>query len=113
MRVWAPSRRAAEDEEEAGAAPLCVTVRVALPRLGRVQAELSGRMAESLNCRLGVEKSGTQRLLARHTGALASALSEAGWQSCEVCCRLQSDWPPLWHGGAALATPRTCVDQHV
>ncbi len=113
MQVWVPNRRADAEEEEADAAALRVTVRVALPRLGRVQAELSGGMAGSLSCRLGVENAGTQRLLARHTGALAAALSDAGWQSCDVCCRLLPDWPPLWHGGEILTTPRSCVDQHV
>lgn len=114
MRFWKPNC-AEQDEPDASAeAPvLRVTVRVVPPRLGRVQADLSGRMTGRLSCRLGVEKASAQRLLARHSGTLAEALSEAGWQSCEVSCRPQSEWPPLWHGGEALTTPRTCVDRHV
>ena len=114
MQIWTSNRRAGADgEEEPDAAILRVTVRVAPPRLGRVQAELTGQTTGNLICRLGVEKAGAMRLLARHAGTLASAFSDAGWHSCDVCCRLQPDWPPLWQGGAALTTPRTCVDRHV
>ncbi len=114
MQIWTPNRRGSTDgAEERDGAVLRVTVRVAPPRLGRVQAELTGRTTGSLTCRLGVETAGAQRLLARHAGLLASAFTETGWHSCDVCCRLQTDWPPLWQGGEALMTPRTCVDRRV
>ncbi len=112
MRVWQPERRAGEDEAADGPA-LRVTVRLSPPRLGRVQAELSGSLAGSLTCRLGAEKVSAARLLARHSEALALALSQSGWPSCEITCRPQSEWPPLWPGGEAFTTPRACVDRFV
>lgn len=114
MRLWSPRRRnEADEDEEREPSRLRVTVRVTPSRLGRVQADLSGCIAGSLSCRLGVEKPAAQRLLARNTGTLAEALSAAGWPHCEVRCQAQSAWPPLWHGGDALSTPRTCVDRYV
>ena len=111
LRFW-PHPHA--EEAEAGedpVLPLRVTVRVSPPHLGRIQADLSGWTRGTLSCRLGVEQAGTQRLLVRHSGALAEALGAAGWTSCEVCCTRQAEWPPLWHGGEALTYPRTCVDR--
>ena len=114
MRLWAPQRREElADEEERSAQSLRVTLRLTPPRLGRVQADLTGQISGSLNCRLGVEKAASQRLLSRNTGALAEAFSAAGWTHCEVRCQPQSAWPALWHGGEAFLTPRTCVDRHV
>ena len=112
MRLWLPNSLP-DEEADADSDLLRVTVRVAPPRLGRVQAVLTGRLSGSLVCRLGVEKPSSQRLLTRHTGLLAETLSAAGWTSCEVLCRNQSEWPPLWHGGDALLTPRTSVDHCV
>jgi len=112
MRLWTP-REAPEGTETAQANSLRVTVRVAPPRLGRVQAELSGNLSGNLTCHLGVEKPAAQRLLARNAGVLADSLSSAGWTHCEVTCRAQAQWLPLWHGGDALLTPRTCVDHCV
>ena len=104
-------------EKDAGASEdsevLRVTLRLNPPKLGRVQADLTGLLSGVLSCRLGAEKPATVRLLTKHAGSLASALSAAGWESCDVSCRLQSDWPPLFHGGAVFAAPRTCVDWHV
>ena len=112
MRLWSPNRHskdeAGEDEDV-----LRVTVRVAPPRLGRVQAELTGRLSGRLICRLGVEKASSHRLLNRNTSLLAELLSSAGWDTCEVSCQSQSEWPPLWHGGDSLLAPRTCVDHCV
>ena len=115
MRLWTPNslpdgRAHSETDAETD---LRVTVRVAPPRLGRVQAELSGRLSGSLTCRLGVERAASQRLLARHTGQLAETLSDAGWACCQVTCRPQPEWPPLWHGGDSLLTPRRGVDHCV
>ena len=112
MRFWTPNTLP-KAEPEPDTDILRVTVRVAPPRLGRVQVELTGRLSGNLNCRLGVEKPASQRLLARHTGLLAQTLGDAGWPTCEVICRPQSEWPPLWHGGDSLLTPRTCVDHCV
>jgi hypothetical protein len=110
-RVWLPERDAGE---EAGEEPvLRVTVRLTPPRLGRVQADLTGKLIGSLSCRLGAEKASAARLLGRHTEALVEAFGKAGWPSCEVVCRPQSEWPPLWPGGEAFTTPRTSVDRHV
>ena len=112
MRFWMPKTpKGGETDPESDV--LRVTVRVAPPRLGRIQAELTGRLAGNLVCRLGVEKSSSQRLLSRHTSLLAETLTTAGWTSCEVLCRNQSEWPPLWHGGDALLTPRASVDHCV
>lgn len=110
-RLWMPSHLP-EDEEGEEEPLLRVTVRVSPPRLGRVQADLTGRLSGSLRCRLGAEKA-SARLLVRHTGLLAQAFSDAGWTTCDVCCRPQSEWPPLWPGGEAFTTPRTSVDRHV
>ena len=112
MRLWTPNSLP-DGEEAAETDTLRVTVRVAPPRLGRVQAEISGRIAGSLFCRLGAEKASTLRLLTRHTGQLAETLSAAGWTECEVLCRRQYEWPPLWHGGDALLAKRTSVDHCV
>jgi len=112
MRLWMPNTPP-DGEPDPEADVLRVTVRVAPPRLGRVQAELTGRLTGALACRLGVEKPSSQRLLTRHTGILAAALSTAGWDACEVLCRSQSEWPPLWHGGDALLAPRSSVDHCV
>ena len=111
MRVCPPERRA--DTPDDDAAILQVTVRLTPPRLGRVQADLTGYAGGRLLCRLGAEKLSATRLLLRHADALAGALGPAGWPSCEVTCRPQAHWPPLWPGGDAVTTPRACVDQHV
>ena len=111
MRVWLPEREAGGESEDGPV--LRVTVRLTPPRLGRVQADLTGRQSGSLTCRLGAEKPSAARLLARHAEALAASFGGAGWPSCEVTCRPQSQWPPLWPGGEASATPRACVDRHV
>ncbi len=100
-------------ESDADEAPLRVTLRLSPPRLGRVQAELAGTRAALLTCRFGVERAGTARLLARHAPLLVHALGGAGWSECEVSCRLQTEWPPLWPGGEAFQAPRARVDQHV
>lgn len=108
LRSQLPEGERVEDE------PLLrITVRVSPPRLGRVQADLLGRLTGTMSCRLGAEKGSAARLLSRHTGLLAQALSDAGWATCDVCCRPQSEWPPLWPGGEAFTTPRTSVDRHV
>ncbi len=99
---------ASEDSEV-----LRVTVRLHPPRLGRVQADLMGLLSGLLSCRFGAEKLSTVRLLTKHAGSLASALGHAGWEACDVSCRVQADWPPLYHGGSVVASPRTCVDWHV
>ena len=115
MRLWQPERNTdtgSDGEAEEGQA-LRVTVRLSPPRLGRVQADLTGRLAGSLTCRLGAEKPAAARLLARHSEALADAFAKSGWPSCEVTCRPQSEWPPLWPGGESFTTPRACVDRHV
>ncbi len=98
-----------EDEEEV----LRVTLRVTPPKLGRMQMDLIGLLSGTLSCRLGAERGSSYRLLSKHAGSLAEALAEAGWDACDVTCRVQTDWPPLYHGGAALASPRTCVDHHI
>ncbi len=104
-------------EKDAGASEngevLRVTVRLNPPKLGRVQADLTGLLPGVLSCRLGAEKPSTVRLLTKHAGSLASALSAAGWESCDMTCRVQTDWPPLYPGGSVFASPRTCVDWHV
>lgn len=111
MRAWSPERQA--DIADDDAAILRVTVRLTPPRLGRVQADLTGHADGRLICRLGAEKTSAARLLLRHSDALAGALGSAGWPSCEVSCRPQSQWPPLWPGGETFTTPRACVDRHV
>lgn len=110
-RLWLPERDAGEGAENEPV--LRVTVRLTPPRLGRVQADLTGHLTGSLSCRLGAEKASAARLLGRHTEALAAAFGRSGWPSCEVVCRSQSEWPPLWPGGEAFTMPRTCVDRHV
>jgi hypothetical protein len=110
MQLWRQEKDADISEE---AEALRVTVRLHPPKLGRVQADLTGLLAGVLSCRLGAEKPATVRLLTKSAGSLAEALSAAGWGNCDVTCRVQQDWPPLYHGGAAFASPRTCVDHHV
>ena len=110
-RVWLPER---DSNGEADGEPLLrVTVRLTPPRLGRVQADLTGARTGSLNCRLGAEKVSAARLLGRHAEVLVEAFGKAGWPLCEVACRHQAEWPPLWPGGETFTTPRTRVDQHV
>ena len=108
-QLWLRTKESAGEEEEV----LRVTMRVSPPKLGRVQADLTGLLSGTLSCRLGAEKASSVRLISRHTGSLATALAEAGWETNDVSCRAQTDWPPLHHGGAAFAAPRTCVDHHV
>ncbi len=110
MQLWRHEKDAgaAEDSEA-----LRVTLRLAPPRLGRVQADLTGLLSGVLSCRFGAEKLSTVRLLAKHAGSLATALGSAGWETCDVTCRLQTDWPPLFHGGITVVSPRTCVDWQV
>lgn len=110
VRLSLPRPQEDEDDEEA---PLCVTLRLCPPRLGRVQAEIAGTRAALLTCRFGAERAATVRLLARHTALLVHALGGAGWPVCEVSCRMQTEWPPLWPGGEAFHAPRARVDQHV
>ncbi len=105
---WLQTKKNAEDEEV-----LRVTVRVSPPRLGRVQADLVGLLSGTLSCRLGAEKPASYRLLVKHAPSLAAALSSAGWETCDVVCRVQTDWPPLHHGGAAFSSPRAAVDHHI
>ena len=92
---------------------LRATLRLAPPKLGRVQADLAGLLSGVLSCRFGAEKPSSVRLLMKHAGSLAEALSAAGWETNDVTCRVQTDWPPLYHGGMAFSTPRTCVDWHI
>ena len=103
----------AADEELEEDALLRVTVRLTPPKLGRVQADLVGLLSGTLSVRLGAEKPSSHRLLLKHAGSLAASLAASGWDLCDVTCRVQTDWPPLHHGGAALAAPRTCIDHHV
>ena len=113
MRLWQPDRDTGNGDEAEDGHALRVTVRLSPPRLGRVQADLTGRRAGSLTCRLGAENPAAARLLARHSEALAEAFAQSGWPTCEVTCRPQSEWPPLWPGAEAFTTPRARVDQHV
>lgn len=111
MRLWSWDEEKDEDEISPDTAWLRATVRITPPRLGRVQAELAGTLAGTLTCRLGAEKPATARLLHRHSSLLTAALAGlAGWRTSDVECRVVSTWPPLWHGGEALASPRACVD---
>ncbi len=112
--LWLRQSDAGEDAgEETEDEVLRVTLRVSPPKLGRVQVDLIGLLSGTLSCRLGAEKAASYRLLSKHAGSLAEALALAGWDACDVTCRVQADWPPLYHGGAALASPRTCVDHHI
>ena len=111
MRVWQPEQEAGGENEDEPV--LRVIVRLSPPKLGRVQVDLSGRLAGRLTCRLGTEKASAARLLGRHAESLTEAFGRAGWPTCEVTCRPQSKWPPLWPGGEAFTTPRACVDRHV
>ena len=107
MHLWlSQDAEAAEDEV------LRVTLRLAPPKLGRVQADLVGLLSGTLSCRLSAERAASYRLLLKHAAALAAALSAAGWDNSDVVCRIQAEWPPL-HPGAAFAAPRACVDHHI
>ena len=111
MQLWSWDAEAGQDDRPADTPWLRATVRLVTARLGRVQAELSGTLAGTLTCRLGAEKPATARLLHRNTGTLTAALGTlGGWRTSEVHCRVQSEWPPLWHGGDTLMGPRPCVD---
>ena len=110
VRLSLPRPQTSENDAEA---PLCITLRLSPPRLGRVQADLSGTRSALLTCRFGAERAGTARLLARHAALLVQAFGGAGWPECEVSCQVQTEWPPLWPGGEAFQAPRARVDQHV
>ena len=111
VHLWINSEDTVDEEHEEEA--LRLTLRLTPPKLGRVQVDLVGHLSGTLNCRLSAEKPSSLRLIAKHTGSLAEALGDAGWETCDITCRVQTDWPPLYHGGAALAAPRTCVDRHI
>lgn len=91
---------------------LRLTLRFTPPKLGRVQADLIGLLSGTLSCRLGAEKPASHRLLLKYASSLAASLAAAGWETCDVTCRVQAEWPPLHPGGAAAA-PRARVDHHV
>ena len=103
----------ADTDEELEDEVLRVTLRLTPPKLGRVQADLIGLLSGTLSCRLGAEKASSYRLLLKYAGSLTEALAGARWETCDVTCRVQTDWPPLYHGGATLASPRICVDHHI
>lgn len=113
MHLWLRQSAADAGEETKEEEVLRITLRVSPPKLGRVQVDLIGLLSGTLSCRLGAEKAASYRLLSKHAGNLAASLALAGWGACDVTCRVQADWPPLYHGGAALASPRTCVDHHI
>ena len=110
---WLPQAADGDAGEENEDQVLRLTLRVAPPKLGRVQADLIGLLSGTLSCRLSAEKPASHRLLLKYASSLASALAAAGWGTCDVTCRVQADWPPLHPGGAACAAPRARVDHHV
>ncbi len=111
--LWLRQSTADEDEEIKEDEVLRVTLRLTPPKMGRVQADLIGLLSGTLSCRLGAENAASCRLLSKYTAVLSASLAAAGWDACDVTCRVQTDWPPLYHGGAALAAPRTSVDHHI
>ncbi|MBV9852648.1 MAG: flagellar hook-length control protein FliK [Armatimonadetes bacterium] len=111
MRLWPWDDEKDADEMPPDTPFLRATLRLATARLGRVQADIAGTLAGTLTCRLGAERPATARLLQRRAGTLAAALAAlGGWRATDVQCGTKTDWPPLWHGGHALAGPRPCVD---
>lgn len=104
-REWNEFEDEAEDETYMKA-----TIRLATARLGRIEADLTGMLSGSLQCRLCVDNATTARLLGRHGDKLAASLTALGWAVAPVTCVVKADWMPLWHGGEALAAPRARVD---
>jgi hypothetical protein len=101
---------APEDDWDEDESNWATSIRLATSRLGRIEAQLSGNLSGALVCRLGAERTSTVRLLQRSREKLLPSLYTAGWSICDVSCRLQTEWPPLWHGGEALTAPRARVD---
>ncbi len=114
MQLWPWDEGTEADDLPADTPWLRATVRLATARLGRIQADLAGTLGGALTCHLGAEKPATARLLQRHAGTLAAALSAlGGWNASRVQCRVLSEWTPLWHGGETMVGPRPCVDWRV
>lgn len=115
MNVWRRSESEDDSQEEADTEEPSwrTAVRLATSRLGRIEAALAGTTYGSLTCRIGAEKSSTVRLLLRSREKLAGALATAGWPGSQVTCLQKTEWPPLWFGGEALASPRSRMDWKV
>lgn len=109
LNIWRREQPPSDDEDD-DAPSWRTAVRLATSRLGRIEAALGGTSFGALTCRIGAEKSSTVRLLLRSREKLARALTAAGWPGTQVSCQQKSEWPPLWFGGEALASPRACMD---
>lgn len=110
LRLW-PEKEERRREGADGVPLLRATVRLETVRLGCVQVELTGSADGELRCELSAERAATARLLARHGGQLAEALTAMGWRVPPITCARKSDFAPLWHGGDALHAPRARVDR--
>jgi len=82
------------------------TIRIALPSLGVIEAEISADNQNSLECRLRAEERSTVRLLRRRAPDLTKSLTSSGWNVQLVDVAPLAPPTPLWRGGEALATPR-------
>jgi hypothetical protein len=111
LSVW-PWEESEDDDDDLGAAEDFVRAvfRLEPSRLGPLQVEICGTLRGNMRCRIAAARQATVRLLRKSSDSLSAALSQIGWPVCEVTCAFQDQWPPLWHGGDALFTPRTRVD---
>ena len=110
LKLWPQDAAPNWEDETDDADVLRAVVRLCTTKLGRVQIELTGTVAGQLACRVGLEKPAAVRLFSRNREQLSASLAALGWPSCAVTCQAQSEWPPLWHGGQQLASPRQRVD---
>ena len=113
VQVWNRDDREPPESEKETTTYLRATVRVAPPRLGRVEVRLLGTWAGVLSCVLCAEKPSSYRLMRREAENLIDGLGKLGWKVTAPTVTLQKEFPPLWYGGDALSHPRTRIDHHV
>jgi hypothetical protein len=107
---WEDEEEEEEEIESSDEAFVRAVFRLEPSRLGPLQVEICGTLRGNMRCRIAAARQATVRLLKKNSDSLAGALAMIGWPVCEVTCAFEDQWPPLWHGGKAISTPRTRVD---
>lgn len=113
MKLWPRDKDREAGSDYLESMPLRACIRLDIPPLGKIQADLSGQLHGELRCRIWAQQPAVTQLISRNASHLSDALVHAGWPHVNISCRVKMDWPPLWSGGQSLCTPRNRVDQKV